>query len=46
MSESEGRGAWMNHQWNGQPSAYDARSVLLTEIEPTYPARSQEILLA
>jgi hypothetical protein len=26
----------MNHQWGGQPPAYDARPVLPTEIEPTY----------
>jgi len=26
----------MNHQWNGQPSAYDARPVLPTENEPAY----------
>jgi len=32
----DGRGARMNHQWDEQPSAYDARPVLATKIEPAY----------
>jgi hypothetical protein len=32
----EGRGARMNHQWDGKLSAYDVRPVLSTEIEPAY----------
>jgi len=31
----DGWGARMNQQWDGQPSAYDARPVPATKIEPT-----------